>query len=250
MPYTIFLYAIIYIAILHSPCLQHNIMQRLFPFCHAAAALHDASSSNVPSVQSACCAEPGNDNEQKTTLFEIAHHWRQKRSANGPHSDHEEWKMTQSHNALYCTIDANERSTIIARDGSLSNITVSYCTCASGHIMINTAQIVIVAVGLHQFLQWAPSCVENFIISVCKTVSALGIQFRTCPYPMSVKNNSSTYQYALHHATLSWQYKTCFSLDCITQASTFCSQDHYRLHQKRTFYKSAIGKEWHMKHSY
>ena len=170
---------------------------------------------------------------------------------NGSHYANEEWKTTinvADHKMFDCTDDANATSTIIARDGSVFDITMSCCTCTSEstrHIMISTAQIRF-TVGLHQLLQCTYDCVESLINSVCKTVSALGSNFGTCSYPMPVIDNFSTYKYEAHHAILSWWCKACLSLDCIKQSSAFCSQDHYRLYQKLTFYNSAIGKGWHI----
>lgn len=206
-------------------------MPKVVSFYHADAALHDTSiSARTPSVQNASFAVASVDIKCKTVypLLEIAQHW---------------WQE--------CSINANETSSIIARDGSRFYITMTCCTCTSetlSNIMITAAQMIIVAVSLHQLLQWAPGCVDNLVSLVHKTVSAIWSYFETCSHSLSAKDYYfPAYKEEACHATQFGLCNICLSLDYVIQSSTFCSQDHYKPYQKLTFYNSAIGKECHNK---
>lgn len=210
-----------------------------FSFYHTAAALqYDSTDISTPAVQNACYAESScTDTEWMTKLFEIAERWWQRCSANGPHSANEEWKIATfaDHKTIDCTINVNEMTAIIAVVGSGSNIILTYSTrsCTSGPSTVKMTFIV--SFG-------SSGCVASLINSVYMTVCSA--------HPTSMKDYFAMYKEETCCVTLFGWCNMRLSLDCIKQSSTFCSRDHYTLYQKLTFYNSAIGKEWHVRHIY
>lgn len=203
-----------------------------FSFYHtaAAAALHNST----PDVQTAHYTEPlCRDIEQKTKLFEIAQCSWQRCSANEAHSDEEEWKIATfaDQKTIHCTTNVNEIETIALAGSGFTIIMAK--SCASGSSTVK--MMLITAFGAYDRM-------ESLFNSARKMISA---------HPISVNGKFPTYNEEANRGTLYWWYRACLSLDYVKQSSTFCSQDHYRLYQKLTFYNSAIGEEWHIKqHSY
>ena len=160
-------------------------------------------------------------------LFGIAQQSWQRCSANEAHSDNEEGKIVTfaDQKTIDCT-NANGIEIIALAGSGFTIVIVRSCTSGS-----STAKVMlIVAFGAYGDM-------ESLGNSARKMISA---------HPILVNGKYTTYNEKAHCGTLYWWYRACLSLDCIKQSSTFCSQDHYRLYQKLTFYNSAIGEEWHI----